>query len=110
MNNKTLAMVSYVTIIGWLVAYFSYKSQAEKSSLVSYHLEQSLGIFICSIAVSVVAGVLISVIPVLSTLFSLLMLLPLVLLILGIINASHEAKKPVPLTGRFFERKFSFLA
>ena len=46
MTNKTLSIVSYITIIGWLIAYFSYKdkSETEKSTVVNYHLKQSLGI------------------------------------------------------------------
>lgn len=109
MNNKTTAIVSYITIIGWLIAYFSYKNRTEKDAYVSYHLEQSLGVFIFSIIISVITGILITVIPTLSGIFSLLTLVPLILLVLGIINASNEVLKPVPLIGSFFERKFSFL-
>ena len=110
MNNKTLAIVSYVTIIGWLIAYFSYKNQTEKNAYVTYHLEQSLGVFVFSIMISIIAGILISVIPGLSIVFSLIALIPLILLVLGIINASNEVEKPVPFIGSFFENKFSFLA
>lgn len=110
MSNKNLAIVSYITIIGWLVAWFSYKKQAEKDPFVSYHLEQSLGVFIFSLIVSIVAGILMSVLPALSLVFSLISLVPFILLVLGIINASNEVTKPVPLIGSFFEKKFSFLA
>jgi len=110
MNNKNLAIVSYITIIGWLVAYFSYKNQHEKDAYLSYHLEQGLGLAIFSIFISIIAGLLISVIPAWSAVFSLLTLVPLILLVLGIINALHEVSKPVPLIGTFFEKKFSFLA
>ncbi len=109
MDNKTTAIVSYITIVGWLIAYFSYKNRTEKDAYVSYHLEQSLGVFIFSIIISVITGILITVIPTLSGIFSLLTLAPLILLVLGIINASNEVMKPVPLIGSFFERKFSFL-
>ncbi len=110
MNNKTLSIVSYITIIGWLIAYFSHKNRPEKSSLVNYHLEQSLGVFIFSVLISITAGVLSSAIPSLAMIFSLISLIPLILLVLGIIHASNEVMKPVPLIGSFFEKKFSFLA
>lgn len=110
MNNKTLSILSYVTIIGWLIAYFSHKNQSEKSTLVYYHLEQGLGVFIFSILISVAAGILSSAIPSLAMIFSSISLIPLILLILGIIHASNEVMKPVPLIGSFFEKKFSFLA
>lgn len=109
MNNKTIAIVSYITIIGWLIAYFSYKSQTEKGTFPRYHLEQSLGVFLFSILISLIAGVLIAIIPALSGVFSLFSLVPLILLVLGIINAVNEVEKPVPFIGSFFEKKFSFL-
>ncbi|MDR2274802.1 MAG: DUF4870 domain-containing protein [Sphingobacterium sp.] len=109
MNNKTTAIVSYITIIGWLIAYFSYKNRAEKDAYLSYHLEQSLGVFIFSIVISVITGIIIFIIPSLSGVFSLLSLAPLILLVLGIINAANEVAKPVPVIGSFFEKKFSFL-
>ncbi|MGJ1430243.1 DUF4870 domain-containing protein [Sphingobacterium spiritivorum] len=110
MNNKTLAIVSYITIIGWLIAYFSYKKQTDKSTYVTYHLEQSLGVFVFSIIISIIAGILTSVLPTLSIVFSLFTLIPLILLVLGMINASNEVTKPVPVIGGFFEKKFGFLA
>lgn len=109
MNNKTLAIVSYITIIGWLIAYFPYKNQREKDLFVAYHLEQSLGIFVFGIIVSIIAGVLMAVIPSLSIVFSLISLIPLILLVLGIINASNLVMKPVPIIGSLFEKKFGFL-
>jgi len=109
MDNKTTAIVSYITIIGWLIAYFSYKNRSEKDDYISYHLEQSLGVFIFSIVISIITGILVVVIPSLSGIFSLLSFVPLILLVLGIINASNEVMKPVPLIGGFFEKKFSFL-
>ncbi|MBZ4191958.1 DUF4870 domain-containing protein [Niabella beijingensis] len=110
MSNKTLAIVSYITIIGWLITYFSYKDQQEKSTLVSYHLEQGLGVFIFSVIVSIAVGILSAILPALSLIFSLISLVPLILLILGIINAANEVCKPVPVIGKFFEKKFGFLA
>ncbi|SFE80128.1 hypothetical protein SAMN05518672_110135 [Chitinophaga sp. CF118] len=109
MKNKTLAIVAYITLIGWVIAYFQYKNNNEKSSLVRYHLAQALGIFIFSIALMIVLGIIASVIPTLGTILSIAGLLPLILLILGIISASNEVMSPVPGIGKLFENKFSFL-
>lgn len=46
MNAKTIAIVSYITIIGWLIAYFQHKNSKKKSALASSHAIQSLGAFI----------------------------------------------------------------
>lgn len=110
MNNKTLAIVSYITIIGWAVAYCSHKNQPEKSPLVFYHLEQALGLFIVSVVLYVAAVIVVNILPALSFLVSLAGILQLILMVFGIINAANEVYKPVPLTGRFFEKKFVFLS
>lgn len=109
MTNRTLAIVAYITLIGWLVAYFQYKDKQEKSPLVRYHLEQSLGIIIFSIILSIAIGVVASIIPSLATILSLAGLLPLILLVFGIIAASNDSRTPVPGIGKIFEGKFAFL-
>jgi len=109
MNQKTLAILSYVTIIGWVIAYVKSKDLTPKSDLVTYHLKQGLGFFILSIAVNIVLTVLVSIIPALYFL-SYVSLLLFVLWIFGIINAANEQKKPIPLVGGLFENQFAFLA
>lgn len=59
MNNKTLSVISYLTIIGWLVAYRVHKDQAKRSTLVRYHLEQSLGLLIVSVILFVMISIMI---------------------------------------------------
>ncbi|RPE12501.1 DUF4870 domain-containing protein [Chitinophaga lutea] len=109
MTNKTMAIVAYITLIGWLIVYFKHKDMPEKSPLVSYHLGQSLGIMILGLALSIVTGVVVAVAPPLSFLMSIAGLLPLILLIFGIIAANNESCSPVPGVGRLFENRFSFL-
>ncbi|MGM5629715.1 DUF4870 domain-containing protein [Apibacter raozihei] len=107
MNNKTLALVSYITLIGWLVSFFTYKGQP-KDSLVSYHLRQSFGLMI----VAVVYNVLTSILMQISNVFSILGILSLVflvLMIIGILNANKGEEKPLPVIGKMFEGKFNFI-
>jgi uncharacterized membrane protein len=109
MKNKNLAIVAYITLIGWVIAYLEFKKQDEKSPLVRYHLTQALGIYIFAIALSIVITIVATIIPSLGSILSIAGLLPLILLILGIISASNEALTPVPGIGKLFENKFSFL-
>ncbi|MBC9798271.1 DUF4870 domain-containing protein [Sinomicrobium weinanense] len=108
MNAKTISIVSYITIIGWIIAYLQHKGSEQKSALASYHLGQGLGVFIFAVILSIVINILARVVPALGSILSLVGLLPLVLLIFGIIAANNEAMKPVPLIGKFFEGKFNF--
>ncbi|CAH0168931.1 hypothetical protein SRABI27_00977 [Pedobacter sp. Bi27] len=106
MNNKTLSIISYITIIGWLVAYFSGKDKAD--ALLKYHLRQSLGLAIVNIIFSVALTIIASMVPSLSFL-GLIGYVFIVLWIMGIINAANGALKPVPLIGKMFEDKSSFV-
>lgn len=106
MNTKTLSIVSYVTLIGWAIAYFSGKDKAD--ALLRYHLKQSLGLAIVSVIFSVALNIVASIIPALSFL-GILGLAITVFWVLGIINAANGALKPVPVFGKAFENKFSFI-
>ncbi|HWV74651.1 MAG TPA: hypothetical protein VN040_23195 [Pseudosphingobacterium sp.] len=108
MNNKTMAIVAYLTIIGWVVAYLSYKKSSEKSSLVKYHLGQALGVFLVSLVLSILSAIVLSIIPSLGIVSYIISLISLALMLLGAITASNEVERPVPLVGGMFEGKFNF--
>ncbi|MFB6454006.1 DUF4870 domain-containing protein [Chitinophaga sp. Hz27] len=107
MDKKTLAIISYITIIGWVIAYFQYKDK-ERDPFVIYHLKQSLGLAIIGLLLGAATSVVISIIPALSVV-AYANFAVMVLWILGIINAAKEEKKPVPVIGGMFEDKFAFL-
>lgn len=106
MNNKTLSVVSYITLIGWLVAYFSGKDKAD--ALLKYHLRQSLGLAIVSIIFNIAFTIVARIVPSLSFL-GFVGYAFIILWIMGIINAANGALKPVPLIGKWFENKNSFV-
>lgn len=103
MNSKTLAMISYITIIGWLVAFF--QTRENRAPLVKFHLEQALGLFIVGFLWSVALRILIAIMPVLASASTVLSMLPLVFMVMGIINASKEEFKPLPIFGDFVAQK-----
>lgn len=108
MNNKTLSILSYITIIGWIVAFVKSKDLTPKSDLVSYHLKQGFGIFLVSLAINIALSIVVSIVPALYFL-SYVGYVILILWIFGIINAANEQKKPIPVIGKIFEDKFSFI-
>lgn len=116
MDKKTTAIVSYITLIGWLIAFFTYKNET-KSSLASYHLRQGLGLVIASFAYSILVFVVVFILALVSPalggvigmVLNLVSLVFLVLMIIGIINANNEQEKPLPIIGKMFENKFSFI-
>lgn len=105
MNNKTLSIVAYITFIGWLIAYFSGKENADNN--LKFHLRQGLALIIFSI----ILGVIINVVVNFTHLYfiSYLGIINLVLMIIGIINASNEVNKPLPIIGNWAKGSFSFI-
>ncbi len=108
MNDKTLGVIAYLTVIGWIIAFISYRNSDKKSDFVRYHLGQSLGIILISIAISIISGVLVFIIPALSTVFYIIALAPYVFMLLGVVTALNETMRPLPLIGKYFEHRFSF--
>jgi len=104
MDNKTLSMLSYVTLIGWLIAYFVGKEKAD--NLLKYHLRQSIGLFIVIFVVNICVSIIAFIVPSLGMIISYLVYLVYVILfVIGIINASKELEKPIPIIGKYFEKK-----
>ncbi|MCC5943541.1 MAG: hypothetical protein JJT94_01295 [Bernardetiaceae bacterium] len=100
MSPKTIGIVSYITIIGWVIAYM--KNKDNMTDYGTFHIRQSLGLSVAGIALSFV-----SVVPflgwVISTLGSLVLI---VFWIMAIISAINEEQKPLPLVGEFFQDLF----
>ncbi len=105
MDNKTLSIVSYITIIGWIIAYVIGKDKAD--DLLKFHLKQALGLAIFSIIYQFLLGIIITITGI--TILSILGLVVLALMIIGIINVANGVKKPLPIIGSMFEDKFAFI-
>ena len=97
-NSKALAIITYITLIGWIIAFALNNKQ--KNLLVSYHQRQSLGIQLIYFSTAFLIS--------LTTLASLqvLFLGVFILMIIGISNASNQKKKPLPMVGNYFEKWF----
>lgn len=105
MNNKTLSIVSYITLFGWLISFIIGKEKS--SSFLKYHLKQSLGLIIFSIVLFIILNILLMVTKI--GILGIFGCIPLVLMIIGIINAANDVEKPLPLIGKMIEDKFSFI-
>jgi uncharacterized membrane protein len=107
-NGKTVAIVSYITLIGWIVALIIHSSN--KTSLGAYHLRQMLGLMILIIAISIFKY-LTFMMPLAGGFVSLVLNLGiLVLWIFGLVNAANGQEKPVPLVGALFQKWFAGFA
>ncbi len=107
MSNKTLAMLAYVTIFGWLIA-FLVKRQ-ETDAFRRYHLKQGFGLFLTGLILNLGASMLMQVSSSFNFTGNLAGLSILILSVIGIITASRMQEKPLPIIGGLFENSFNFL-
>jgi uncharacterized membrane protein len=97
-NDKTAAIVSYITFIGWLVSYFALNKP--KTSLANYHLRQTLFLFLIAIAFYIITNIIARISSGLALVFSLGGIAFFVLWIMGLISAINGEEKPMPLIGQ----------
>lgn len=106
-QNKTIAIVSYLTIIGWVIAFILRQNEQPQRELSRFHLRQSFGINLLGFALSLVQYVIYMLH--LSFIIKLLSLGIFVLWIIGLISAIQGKFNPVPLVGKWFEEQFTFI-
>jgi len=105
MDGKTIAIISYFTWIGWIIAFVLYNSN--KSQLAAYHLRQSLALMILSILVYIVQ-IMLLFIPFLGWAIAILLWIGLVVLwVLGLLAAINGEEKPMPVIGSQAQNIFS---
>ena len=124
MSKKATDIVSYITIIGWLIAYFAGDKEESR-----FHLNQGLVLFVIGTVVSIVIAILTYVLAmflassifysrnitvITQILFYILSFITIILsvatyvwnifcfvcMIVGIINAATGKEKKLPLIGR----------
>ncbi|MFV8325226.1 DUF4870 domain-containing protein [Flavobacterium sp. ZS1P14] len=106
MNKKTISIISYITLLGWMVSFILYRNGG-KSPLAKYHLKQSFGLGALGTLFSIIPIVLVPAAPII--LFMLIDLGILIFLTFGITNAINQQKKPVPVIGPIFIDRFYFI-
>jgi uncharacterized membrane protein len=109
MDAKTIAWLSYITIIGWIIAYVNHSNALVKSPLATFHLRQSFGLMVAYFAIWIVSLMLIFIIPFLGTVIWLLYIVVLVFWVIGLVNAINGEQKPLPVIGLQFQQWFNFI-
>ncbi len=109
MDQKTIAWVSYITLIGWIIALVSYNSSPVKSSLAKFHLRQSLGIMLTGMVLYFGIMILGFIMPFFFMLFFIVWIAMIILLILGLVAAVNGEEKRVPVLGDLYQRTLTFI-
>jgi uncharacterized membrane protein len=100
-EDKTVAILSYITLIGFIAAVFIH--QNNKTQLGAFHLRQVLGM-----VVTAAAGAVCGVVPILGWIVWFFVCLVLfVFWILGLLAAVKGEMRPVPLLGEHYQKWFA---
>ncbi len=107
-DGKTISIISYFSLIGWIIAFVLYNNN--KSKLAAFHIRQSLGLMIVAIALYIVMFIFLFI-PVLGWIISILIYISLVgvfvLWIIGLVAAINGQEKPVPVIGNLAQSMLS---
>lgn len=107
-EDHTVAILSYITIIGFIIAIVMHSSK--KTALGAYHLRQTLGLFISAVVLWF-ACMIIAFIPFVN--LTMVLVGPavaiglFVLWIMGLIAAVNGQQKPMPVVGEHYQKWFA---
>ncbi|WP_316832203.1 DUF4870 domain-containing protein [Pedobacter aquatilis] len=110
-NGKTAGILSYFTIVGWLIAYFAMHKD-NKTELGSYQLRQTLLFAIASTvlwwALSFLLGIIVlsTGIGALVYIVYLVQIALFIIWLIGLIGAINGEKKPMPIIGEKAQTMF----
>jgi uncharacterized membrane protein len=106
-NPKTAAVVCYITVIGWLIAYFMLY-RTNRNEFAAFHLRQTLLLHILATVLNILSWLsLWKLFP-----YGILLVLAAFLFILwliGAFRAINGIQKPVPVVGRLAQEMFKEL-
>lgn len=104
-EDTTVALLSYLTPIGFIVAIVMHSSK--KTQLGSYHLRQMLGLILTAI-VCWPMNIVLAFIPIIGWLCMMAISIGLLALwIMGLISAINGQQKPTPVVGELYQKWFA---
>lgn len=106
-EGKPAAIVSYISIIGWLISYFALHKD-KRTELASFHLRQTLLLYLISFVLQIVQRIFFAIMPfdTLGMIFNIVYLGIFILWIIGLIGAIQGVKKEIPLIGKQAQTMF----
>ncbi|MGQ8336498.1 hypothetical protein ACUNWD_08090 [Sunxiuqinia sp. A32] len=97
MNPHAKAIISHITIIGWIIVLVL--NMNEKDELSSFYLRQTLGIYLI--------GLVGTVIPALGVILG---IIAFILWVVSLVGAINQDLKPVFVVGEYFQEWFKGVA
>ncbi len=98
-NEKTIGIIAYLTLIGWIIAIVM--NGSTRSEYASFHIRQMLGLMLLSFLASLI--VRFGMLGIISSAISILVL---VLWAIAFVGAIQGQRKPIPFLGEQFQEWF----
>lgn len=98
-EGKTIAIISYITIIGTVIAFVM--NNDKKNSFASFHIRQAIGVYLLFFLINLLTRY-----GHMGWLDNILYFVALVFLIIGLLGAIQEEEKKVPFLGDQFQEWF----
>jgi uncharacterized membrane protein len=103
-EDKTIAIIAYLTFIGFIIALVMHSSK--KTKIGAFHLRQMLGLILTGIVCWPINMILVFI-PILGWLTMFCIFLGMVALwIMGLVSALNGQMKPVPVLGPMYQKWF----
>lgn len=104
-EDRTVAILAYLTIIGFIVALVLHSSK--KTALGAFHLRQCLGLIVTGLAFGI-GGFILALIPILGWIAMMgIWIAFFVFWVMGLVAAATGQQKPVPVLGEHYQKWFS---
>ncbi|MBU2996150.1 DUF4870 domain-containing protein [Cellulophaga baltica] len=94
-EGKTMAIISYITVIGLIIAYFV--NRDKNNEFINFHIKQSFRIIILAVIITVIANILVMITRL--QFLSNLNVIPFILMGIGAINANQLKVEKIPFIG-----------
>lgn len=107
MNHRAISMISYLSLVGWFIAFFSTRNN--RSVTVRFHLKQSFGLMIVCLVLGVLINITAIIMPSLEQAMLMTWLAVPLLWLTGAVNAWCYENRPLPLLGKLFDKSFEFI-
>lgn len=107
--KKNIALLCYLTWIGWVIAIFLFSSKENRNSYTCFHVRQSLGLGLLAIVCCGIFQLLGESLFYFSLPSLLVFILLFVLWMMGFVSAMNETEKPVPVIGKYFQKWFALI-
>lgn len=106
-QSRLISTVSYITIVGWIIALILRQNENPKSELSLFHLRQSFGLIIISFAASIAQAILAGIS--LGLIGRVILVCVFALWLIGLIGAIQGRFTKVPFIGDWFQENMRFI-